>query len=519
MLGVRRRGFVGTTAPLVGAIRMSAIQPVVVQDDDTSSWQLAAGHYQSSVFAAPDIWLPRADAFTDASDYHRKIPTGMDRWIPICPVGMAPPWWGTINQGPPGAVFDSDPTSPMYMTVYIPAQSATSGTLSVSVFGQDSTAITRSWSYQIIDRDNTDHFVHLVEGSGGTLAGTSSNPKRLIGQIVGPDEDDDTWVGRQVIVTGTHTLVGQAAEYDGGGIALVMNDNKPQVWVASSIGGATIQGSTDNLAGAWFDWESGRGQCYVGFNFRNPHINGSGLIRNCFIHTGAGGMQDGGIFFNDFDMDSTANQNDSNSSCLMLAAGSIAGNFAVFGNTFHDGNQVDFGFIKLYDGQNVWVGRNTITNCVSPEGFHLKGGDIIDGVAFYFNTGTGNACALAKVESIDLTTAPFRRRNIEFMHNRFASTYKGIWVQASPDVEFGIYSKRNNWVVPYHDMNGSHVITGSLYFDHDIIEHNGTFSEGVRDTGTTAGVVITRGDNLETGLNDTTAAQTTPNGTHGAEVL
>jgi hypothetical protein len=49
-----------------------------------------------------------------------------------------------------------------------------------------------------------------------------------------------------------------------------------------------------------------------------------------------------------------------------------------------------------------------------------------------------------------------------------------IYAKGDPsDFVFGIYSKRNNWVGANHHMQGSQVITGNLYFDHDIIEHNG----------------------------------------------
>jgi hypothetical protein len=486
-------------------------------------FQLADGHWQTSIHDL-DLWYPRPDASTEVWAYHRRGALGFEKIIPVGVVGN-PPWWITINDGPPGMTVDNDPTSDTYSCLTVPNSELYDGDIDITIHEQGGTTIDRAWSYETL-ADTTTHFLHVNFAGGGGGDGSAASPYNDLGDILTADDQDTTHIGKQVFCTGTCTLGGQSVEYNGAYIKL--NGNKPMVWVASTIGGATWQGSASNnpavtTDASAFDFEGGSDCVFVGFNWRNPRVclvNGS-AFRNIFLDTSSANFAFGGFFFNDFDLDAAQGGDGLNSTAVFFANNpSYDGYIAFYGNTFHDGPFL--GPTTIYDTHHMWVCKNVMTAIESANGWFLKGGDNLEDYAFYFNSGvTGNTGAFSKIQAIDFEgAAPYSRRRIEFMHNIWRATGaagRGIWMDGFTDFEYAISSKRNNWKVLNHQLDGSDLVTGSAVFDFDIVEAT-SGTEGVSDDGTTAGFVITRGDNNTTGLDDTTAAQTVVSGTHGAEI-
>jgi hypothetical protein len=479
---------------------------------------LEEGHWQASIHDL-DLWYPRPDASTEVWAYHRRGAVGFERVIPVGVVGN-PPWYIVINDGPPGMTVDNDYDSDTYSCLTVPNSETYDGDIDITVYEQGGASINRTWSYETL-ADTTTHFIHVDFGAAGGGTGTAASPYNDLGDILTTDDQDTTHQGKQVFMTGTCTLGGQAVEY--GGAYIKLNGNKPMVWEA--VGTATFEGSAANnpsvtTDASAFDFEGGSNCVFAGFNWRNPRVclvNGT-TFRNIFLDASSANFAFGGLFFNDFDLDAAQASDGLNSTAVFFANNpSYDGYVAFYGNTFHDGPFL--GPTTIYDTHHMWVCKNVMTAIESAAGWFLKGGDNLEDYAFYFNSGvTGNTGYFSKIQAIDFEgVAPYSRRRIEFMHNIWKSSSGGIWMDGFDDFEYIISSKRNNWKITTHQLDGSDLVTGSAVFDFDIVEAT-SGTEGVSDDGTTAGFVITRGDNNTTGLDDTTAAQTVVSGTHGAEI-
>ncbi len=491
-----------------------------------AAWQLAAGHFQYSGRAL-EIEYPQPDASTQAYAYHRRFPTGYTRVIPVVPAWGYPPYNFTLSGTPPaGSTINNDPTSAGYGDITVPSGSTGSGTFTVRVQDQSGGDVTRSWAWERLSLDDTTYFVHLSDVAGGTESGTSTNPKHDVGQILGPLEGTNTWAGRQVIVRGTHVLSGLATAYDDNGSKLLMNANKPQVWVADPVNGATFRGSSDNVNGAHFNFEGGTDVAFVGITWNNPHVNqtpDTTQERNCFIDCSSLYLKFGLIYGNTFNCASTPGDSGSNSAVLFMGNNpSYSGNVTIAMNRFLNCRYL--GPFTIYDTHDMAVVRNEYTDSeVGTDGFFWKGGDAIENVWVAFNYGTGNAGGIIKIEGIDFNPpTPYERGPFAIMHNRFVTTGLGIWLQAAADFVFLVTSKRNNWKIANHYFANSNLLDSAStgLWDYDAIEHNGTYTQGVRTSGAGATVTTTNNSHGTSGiLNDTTGAQDAPDGTKGAEIL
>lgn len=497
-------------------------------DSGTSQWQLAAGHYQpSEFFSSLELWSPRMDADRVADGnsaapawaYHKRGPTAYAKRLWILPAGGSDPWWVDINDAPPGTTIENDPDSDDYLCMTIPAQSAGTYTINITINDQAGATLNKSWSYEVIDRDNTTYFVHLTAGSGGTEAGTAANPKRNLGQILGPNEDDTTWNDRQVLLSGTLNIDGQAADYDGVDIELILNANKPQVWMAVTKGAATFRGSTTNVDGSNFDIHDGIDWVFAGCNFDNPlqDIGATPPNRNRFI---GGIMKYGGVFDAEFDCTTTSDDTDgNNSACLFMDAVTYDGWVSLAGNRFLNGN-TEIPPIEFYSCHHVRIHKCELSNYSGFQGFFAKGGNKQDKWLFSYVWGTGNSGVFATIQAIDFDTPPYTRTEYEFLRVRWQSSFMGILAKGDTDFTFSISTKHCNFKVPNHYFQGSSAATGTCKSQYDAIEHSGTYTQGWRTDG--AGVVFTLANNNHgtSGiLNDTTAFQDSPDGTVGAEVL
>ncbi len=474
-----------------------------------SEWQLDAGHFQPSIHTF-DLWYPCPDADTEDYAHNRRAPSTYDRRIHLAVVGGNPPYWVEINSGPPGMTVENDPTSADYLVLTIPAVQVGTWTIDIDIFEQGGTSINRTWSFAGISLDDTAYFVHLADGSGGSEIGTSSNPFRQLGDIIGPDEDDATYANRQVIVTGTHLISGHSAEYNLNGQRLIMNLNKPQVWVAATVGGATFRGSAANDTGAEFHFEASLGASFSGFNWNNPRGDqGGSTFRNCFIH----GLCD--VFDNAFDGTSTAPTSGSNSAVLFTAGSDATHPQIIIGNTYDDCDHLTLSM--AYDTQFAYIGRNVVSNSATSEGFFFKGGANIDDIALHFNRGiTGNSCPFSTVQTIQ-DGPPWSRLRIEYLGNTWKSSTYGLRAIGASGDDFEVYSTRNSWKIANHTVG---FVNGDYNFSYDSIEHSGSFTQGAENTG--AGTVNnSNNDHGTTGiLDDTTVLQDGgPDGTHGAEFV
>lgn len=496
----------------------------------SENWQLAAGHYQASVFALELIY-PRMQAERTADGggtvpswaYHMLLPTGHTRYIRLGVRGGSPPWYFDITSTDlVGCTIENDSDLQSYGTLTIPPQSAATYSITVRARDQAGASISKTWAPVVRAVTDTTYFIHLTDGSGGTEVGTPTNPFRQLGDIIGPNEDDATHQGKQVIVSGTHVIVGHSAEYNASGEALFMNSNKPQVWVAVTPLGATWQGSADNGDGALFSMQGGTDWAWVGFNWENPHHLVGGINhRNGYL----GGSAYGYFADNDVDLASTADSTNGNNSAAIIASnGSGVHHMAIMGNRFHDGT-IEHPPLEFYDANDILWGMNELSNYSGTQGVYVKGGDSQDRWFYCFNFGTGNSGTLHTIDMIDFDgPGAFTREDHEFMHNRYQTSGVGLRVKGTSDVgstfSMSVYSKRDNWKVANHYFSGSNALDTAVFdMTYCVIEHSGTYTQGVRDDG---GYTpdLTGNDHGTSGLlNDTTAAQDSPDGTTGREVL
>lgn len=419
-----------------------------------SDWQLAAGHFQPSIHTLA-IGYPRTDA--EAWAYHKRAPSGYDRHIQIVPLGGSPPWYVVVTDDAGQTVsVDNDPDSDTYLRLSITDVQITSGTLAFELWDQEGESVTYSHAFAGIDRDNTTYFVHLTEGAGGTEAGTSTNPIRSLGTLLGPTTGSTTWQGRQVIVTGTFDLSAARATlpglYGSNGTKLQVNSNKPQVWVASTIGGATFQGSAANVDGANINCSSTNFTA-VGFNWENPYMDEvlggeppSEGLRNVFVHGSSSAYARGGFFFNDFD--ASGAQEDgadggSNPAAIFYSSGGTGGHTAIAGNTFR--NFVYMLPVQFFDANDQYIFGNTYRDSSVAEGFYLKGGTSLRRYAFYWNKAITNVTGpFSFIDSIN-GPSPWLRQEIEFMHNTYKGTNMVHLGGANEDSVYDVHVVRNSF--------------------------------------------------------------------------
>ncbi len=478
---------------------------------------LAVGHYQTSIHTF-DCWGPRPTAEMAAYSFYRRAPSGYARRIRLRIVGGAPPWYVVIVSGPSGATVNNDYEDPDYLVLTIPNVAIASGTITLTVYSQGSIdPIAVSWAFEGIDRDNTTYFLHLTEGSGGTATGTSANPKRNLGQIIGPDEDDASFVGRQVIVTGEHIISGQSAEYNLNNSRLIMNTNKPQVWTASTVGGGGFAGSASNSDGAEFHFETGSDAMFAGLTWRNPYCNqGVPGFRNCFIHWGSGVAKRGGTQDNTFDLTTTSGSGGSNSCGIFYAATASPNDYCGHaGDTFE--NAVNVGQMTVYGVSKFYMGFLRLTESNNGVGLYLKGGNELNDSAWYFNSCLHRTGTFATIQAIE-PDPPWNRLRHEFMHNTVKAGVGISLIGVDNDSTFSVYSRRNNWKVTNHTVQD--VKSGDTFAtNYDAIEHSsGTVGITLISSGITPNTANTI-SGASGVLDDTTALQASPNGIAGAEIL
>lgn len=478
---------------------------------------LAAGHYQPSIHTF-DCWGPRPTAEMSAYSFYRRAPTGYTRRIRLRIVGGVPPWYVVINSAPPGTTINNDYEDPDYLVLTIPNVTVASGTISLTVYSQGSIdPLGLSWAFEGIDRDNLTYFLHLTAGAGGTATGTFANPMRNLGQILGPDEDDASHIGRQIIVDGEHIVSGQAAEYNLNGSRLIMNTNKPMVYVAPTVGAGGFVGSTLNDSGAEFHFESGADAMFAGLTWRNPRCNqGSGNFRNCFVHWASSVARRGGSQDCTWDLDTTEGSEGSNSCGIFYATIAAPIDYCGHaGDTFE--NAVNVGQLTGYTLSKWYFAMNLLTESNNGVGVYLKGGHELNDTAWYFNRCLNSTGVFATIQAIE-PNAPWNRLRHEFMHNTVKAGTGIKLIGVDNDSTFSVYSRRNNYKVDNHFLQD--VKAGDIFStNYDVIEYaSGTAGISLTSSGITPDTTNTTSATSGI-LDDTTALQAAPDGLRGAEIL
>jgi hypothetical protein len=497
-------------------------------------WQLPAGNYQEATTPLA-VWYPQGDSGPAAYAYHKRLPSTYTRKIPLGIVGGCPPYHVTINSGFTGMTVENDYDSADRWVLTVTNPTVESVTVDIDVEDQCGTTVNRTWAGEVISRDNATYFVYIDGGAAGGGDGSRTSPYNELGDIVGPNISDTTWQGRQVLcLGGTLTIAGQSASYATNNTKLRLNANKPRVWVSTTIGGCTLQGSAGNSLGANMNpSDGGTDFSIIGFNWQNPFMDESGgggtQERNNYIHGSSGAYQYGVIAFNSFDGTSVAADEGSNSAAIHYALGASCADWgAVIGNTFDDFDH--FMPMLFFSACHQVIQSNTVTNSSNTEGLgYIKGGADQNDYWFAFNVGTGNSGPISTIDCIN-SGPPWTRERIEFMHNRWVTSgslpsgYALHLKGSAGGCVLGVESRRNSWKANHHRAQGSSVATGLFLFDWDSFEHDGTQTSpaaGVDDDG--AGVTITVGANNDMGtsgiVDDTTGLQEGgADCTHGAEI-
>jgi hypothetical protein len=522
MLGFRRRGVSGTALAGLGGIAFNNSLPLIFGEEGPEDWELAAGHYQNSIHTLA-LWMPPS---TQAYAYHKRAPAGYPHRLRYPIAGGPHPLYYTLNSGPAGASFNNDYEDPDFGALTIPNVPLQSGTLSFTASPQGGGApLTISHSYEGRDATDTSLFCFLTDGSGGAQTGSPSAPKRDIGQIIGPDEDDAAWVGRQIIMEGDHTIGGHEAEYNLGGSRLIMNTNKPAVWRAATLHGARFRSggnTTTGVGGAEFHFENGNNVKFQGLQWAEPLCNqivSPQQTRNCFIHAASPVFAGGGTQDNDFDCTTIQASGSSNSCAIFYASAQPAQYCAHIGDQFR--NCANVGPLTVYATTFLYLGNLYLPDQGTDVGLFLKGGANLDDIAFVYCRGFGLG-SLTKIQSIEGGPI-WSRQRIEILHCKWNSTGttanlgRPIWLQgAAPSSStYSVYVTRSNLRGLY---NYAQTITaGSINMRSSVMQHNGTFTEGWRvDSGPS--YVPSNNLTATTGLLDAQAAQAAPNYTEGAEI-
>jgi hypothetical protein len=512
----------------------------VISGGGGGEWQLAAGHFVPAKMS-PVIIHPRPDAEMNAWARAARCPSAIAWSIPVTVLGGAWPFRYELTTAPSG----------MTITETLPADWLTNGlqdygviswatptvgshSVSVTVTDQDGTQVTRSFTLECIDRENTTYFMFLDAASGSNSNdGSYSSPKQTIAGWYGANKVATTHGTKQIFYRAGTYSVAACPVFGGSSSQQVdMIVGKPHVHVGYP-GEVAIMDINNQ---AYYDWENGSGDhCYQDLKWISPTVTENSVNKKAFMRMPTPSSTRGLWFRNWFVGDDLEGSNDSNSSCVMLT-GSGNDNYFSFSQNIFDGCDA-MDFMLNYDASDGVIEGNKVTNGYGGEAW-----------GFFFKALTIERWSIRANEGIDGTitnpfwfmsqyTAPSTdvRNNIEVCWNRLqnSSSFTGaeragaIALGGSDVAQEGHYtnfwSYRNNFKNPFIGIWG--IGTGGPFeFERDVIEHSGTYTDGLALLGDTD-VTITK-TSLATGtsmVDDTTVllnggARTTYLGTHGCEV-
>lgn len=217
----------------VGRVAVVGVATVPPSGD----WQLAAGHFIPAKMT-PVIIGPSAatEAGTDAAwSRYRRCPSGIEYRIPISVLGGAWPFYYELTTAPSGMTIGAQYGDTDYGILSWSSPTAGTHSIVARVTDQDGTIVTRSWSLECIDKDNTTYFMFLSGSGNNSNTGTQSSPRLDFEGWYTTSGTDATHAGKQAFYsTGTYytaTMTARTGTYSQQ-IDMTPAGSKPQVHVA-----------------------------------------------------------------------------------------------------------------------------------------------------------------------------------------------------------------------------------------------------------------------------------------------
>lgn len=518
-------------------------------------WQLAAGHFIPAKMP-PNIIHPRPDAETAAWARCRRAPSGIEWSIPVSVQGGAWPFKYELTTAPSGMTIGETLPSDWltnglgnYGVITWGTPTIGTHTIVVRVIDQDGTVVTRTWTLEVIDRENTNYFI-FVSASGGlnSNSGAYSSPKADITGWYGSAYNVSTYPGRQVFYrAGTYTIPSAAVsnyKFD-----VRASYGKPVVFVAYPGESVIIDNGT--FPGCMYEMSNHftGDVCFHGIRWVNPQAwadIGGGYInyRKCFLRIATSSSRT--LFFrNVFDGGGNTRSDDSTNSSVIFFTGGAGNYHAVVHNEFYNCDNMDTAL--LYDNQdNLFEGNlisgtyGGVSNWNKAWGYFIKGstdaGSGVRRITARANRHDGTEKYNQLVFCSEFTG--HYKGEIEVCWNNYYSTASFTESGVAGSGCFGLgqgsggtgttygnfWSYRNNWRVPH--MSVITFQSGSNNWENDVIQHSGTYTDGISvynssvspvktnlAAGTSATITLDAATNLLTG-----AARMTYLGTHGCEV-
>jgi len=301
-----------------------------------ASWRLAAGHYVAAKMT-PEIIGPSAatEAETDnAWSRYRRCPSAIAYRVPVAVLGGAYPFYYELTTAPSGMAIGAQYGDTDYGIINWSNPTVGDHSIVVKVTDQDGTEVTRSWTLEVIDRENTTYFLFCdaANGSDSTGDGSYSDPYQTFlgwygvtpGATTG--SGDITFPGRQVFYrAGTYST---SDVTDPSGVKFWINPaRKPSVHVAYPGEAVTFD--------CPYYWSGMTGDfCASGINWTGAGVDEGGLWRITYIRSDLDPDRNI-IFENVFDGEVGTPDGGSNTSTIMLD-NNTSRDVVISHNTFHE---------------------------------------------------------------------------------------------------------------------------------------------------------------------------------------
>jgi hypothetical protein len=436
----------------------------------------------------PLAWLyPTADTDSQPHWRHRRAPNGIPWSIPLGVVGGGYPYNFEILSGPPGLTLQNvgfDVGAPpyyYYLTLANPAIGM--HTISIRVTDQNDVQKTLTWTLEVFDASDTTRFL-FFDGTTGNNAnpGTPASPKHdFAGWYLG-DEDDSTYSMHQCFYQGEFDIGGLPnTPYDGDNAQkLIVTNGKPKTHVGYG------SGTTWHGNGAYVELQTGSGYYIADLTHDDCAVIEGAGIRNVHLDSGNACLSRGALFRIVFvGSGQQSAPGGANSACIMLADTQSTGHTYCFVGCTATGITSQSVF-KNYNGLDGLIEGWTVQD-MSGSGFvHHKGGDIRRWITRGVRAVDG--ITNSKFQMEEWINDPVAREDLEICWCSVKVTGTGGAAFGRQtkgggpgDVYAFIDSYRNNWQVPQN--SAENVSSGTLTYDADVIQHSGSYPNGIQISG------------------------------------
>jgi hypothetical protein len=448
----------------------------------------------TSLFSStPEIQYPTNDASSQSHWRHRRCPAGIEWEIPLTARWGTFPYNWTITDGPEGLEIVNvgyDTLKPPYATSLRWTNPTTSGsphTITLLCTDQLDATDSVTFSLEVAVATDTSKFRFVNSATGDNAnTGTRASPWRTMAAWLQSDEDTSTFQTHQIFYEdGTYNIGGLTGddginnpEYNGSGVSIPINNNKPKTHVG--LGSSVVWDSN----GCMWNGEGGvTGWFIANIRFLAAEISGTTPFNMHFRE--AGGFEDGAAFKITFVGGANTTGDSQNASCALWGntdVGNPYGNFIISQCTFED-IQYEV-FAKLYNVYDFTmegcVATGTMLQVVEP--LHPKGLDlrriIMRGCDFGRVSGFG--ASLIETQWIN---DPVRRDDFEVCWNSLRGSLQGWKAEGGDGGGYSNnHSYRNNWQVPNHLLQNSDAT--AFRFTRDIHQYTNNGPTGINESGT-----------------------------------